>query len=205
MKFIASVDAEPAIDSKAWDAVSESHFRVHDDMPYANIATSMKLLRDKDHLYVRIEGLHPHKHPEDLYQRAPDKDTFTQEYVELAIAPPNANGQVYRLAANPVEGSRYDAVYAPGKRDLVEDKTWNGHWQYRLAVTGKKGPTRCPTVYGPLGSRSPSPTSAPHRNPANPGASTQRAVAMAKASSGSMRPLVPPRRAWGNWSFSTRL
>ncbi len=141
---IATVDAEPTLDSKAWDAVPDSHLRVHDDMPYANIATHMKLLRDKDHLYVRIDSLHPTKHPEDLYTREPDKDTFSQEYVELAIAPPSAGGKVYRIAANPVEGSRYDAVYAPGKRDLVEDKTWNGTWQYRFAVSGKKGPYSLP-------------------------------------------------------------
>jgi hypothetical protein len=137
---VASVDTEPALDSKAWDAVPESIFCVHDDMPYANIATRMKLQRDKDHLYVRIESLHPHKHPEDFYTREPDKDTFMQEYVELAIAPPNAGGKVYRIAANPVEGSRYDALYTPGRRDRVEDKSWNGTWQYRFAVDGKKGP-----------------------------------------------------------------
>jgi hypothetical protein len=64
--------------------------------------------------------------------------------VELAISPPSDGGKVYRIAANPVEGSRYDAVYAPGKRDLVEDKTWNGTWQYRFSVTGKKGPYSLP-------------------------------------------------------------
>jgi len=141
---IASVDAEPTLDSKAWDTVPESYFRVHDSMPFANISTRMKLLRDNAHLYVRIESLHPLVHPEDFYQREPDKDTFTQEYVELAIAPPNAGGKVYRIAANPVEGSRYDAVYTPGKRDLVEDKTWNGTWQFRFSVTGQKGPYSLP-------------------------------------------------------------
>lgn len=141
---VSSVGAEPAIDLKVWDTVPESHFRVHDSMPFANISTRMKLLRDQTHLYVRIDSLHPHVHPEDVYQREHDKDTFTQEYVELAIAPPNAGGKVYRIAANPIEGSRYDAVYMPGKRDLVEDKTWNSTWQLRIGVTGKKGPYTLP-------------------------------------------------------------
>lgn len=141
---VASVDNEPAIDSKAWDTVPESFFRVHESMPFANISTRMKLFRDQTHLYVRIESLHPHAHPEDLYQREPDKDTFDQEYVELAIAPPSAGGKLYRIAANPVEGSRYDAVFTPGKRDLVEDKAWNGTWQVRFSVTGKKGPYTLP-------------------------------------------------------------
>ena len=141
---VASVDTEPALDSKAWDTVPEAHFRVHDDMPYANIATRMKLLRDEENLYVRIESLQPTKHPEDFYTREPDKDTFTQEYVELAIAPLTAGGKVYRFAVNPVEGSRYDSVNTPGKNDFVEDKTWNGTWQYRFGVTGKKGPYSLP-------------------------------------------------------------
>ncbi len=51
---------------------------MHDSMPFTNIATRMKLLRDKENLYVRVECLHPVKHPEDLYKRAPDTDTFSQ-------------------------------------------------------------------------------------------------------------------------------
>ena len=141
---VASVDVEPAIDSKAWDTVPDSFFRVHDDMPYANTSTRMKVLRDKDHLYVRVECLHPTKHPEDFYPHEPDTDTFSQEYVELAVSPPGAGGKVYRLAANPVEGSRYDSMLTPGKRNLVEDKSWNGTWQFRYSVTGEKGPYTLP-------------------------------------------------------------
>lgn len=141
---VPSVTTEPAIDAKAWDAVPASFFRVHEDMPFGNISTRMKLLRDQQHLYVRIESLHPHKHPEDLYQHEPDKDTLSQEYVELAITPSNAGGKVYRFAANPVEGSRYDSANTPGKNDLVEDRKWNGTWTYRFAVTGHKGPYSLP-------------------------------------------------------------
>lgn len=141
---ITSVEAEPGIDDKTWNTVPESFFRVHDSMPFTNTATRMKLLCDKKNLYVRIESLHPLKHPEDFYQRAPDTDTFSQEYVELAIAPPTAGGKVYRLAANPVEGSRYDSVNTPGKGGLSEDKSWNGTWQFRFAVTGQKGPYSLP-------------------------------------------------------------
>lgn len=140
---VGSVAEEPSIDSKAWETVPASVFRVHDSMPFGNIATRMKVLRDKDHLYVRIESLHPIKHPEDFYQKEPDQDTFSQEYVEVAIAPPNAPGTVYRFAANPVEGSRYDAAFT--KNGAVEDRKWNATgWQYRFAVSGKKGPYSLP-------------------------------------------------------------
>lgn len=141
---VAGVDAEPVIGSQAWDTVPESFFRVHDSMPFANLATRMKVLRDRSHLYVRIQCLHPHVHPEDFYRHEPDKETFTQEYVELALAPPDAGGRVYRFAANPVEGSRYDSISAPGKPDPVEDKTWNGGWSFRFNVSGEKGPYTLP-------------------------------------------------------------
>lgn len=135
---VTTVEQEPALDSKAWESAPTAYFRVHDGMPYANISTRMKVLRDKTHLYVRVECLHPHKHPEDFYQHKPDESTFTQEYVEVAISPPNAGGKVFRIAANPVAGSRYDAVYKPDGRNLVEDKTWNGSWQANFTVDGKK-------------------------------------------------------------------
>lgn len=141
---VVSVGTEPVIDDQAWESVPESFFRVHDGMPYSNITTRMKLLRDKENLYVRVECLHPLKHPEDLYTHAPDTETFSQEYVELALAPPNAGGKIYRFATNPVEDSRYDSVNSPNKKGLIEDKSWNGTWQFHFAVTGEKGPYSLP-------------------------------------------------------------
>jgi hypothetical protein len=143
---VSTVANAPAIDSKAWDAVPESFFRVHDSMPFSNTRTSMKVLRDKEHLYVRIESLWPEKHPEDFYKKAPDANIFTQEYVELGIMPPNSAGNIYKLAANPVEGSHYDSVFAPGQRDrLVEDVKWNGKWEFSFKVTLEKGPYTLPS------------------------------------------------------------
>ena len=141
---VASVSAEPVLDSKAWDAVPASTLRVHDGMPYSNTTTRVKLLRDAEHLYVRIDCLHPTKHPEDFHPRTPDNDIFSQEYVELGIVPPSAGDNVFRLAANPVEGGRYDATSKPAKNGRTEDKSWNGEWQFRFAVTGEKGPYSLP-------------------------------------------------------------
>ena len=96
----------------------------------------MKVLRDKDNLYVRVESLYPSKHPEDMDKLAPDGNIFTQDYVELGLSPPGGGAKVYRLAANPVEGSRYDSVLAPGK---PEDAQWNGRWEYGCRTSGIKG------------------------------------------------------------------
>lgn len=137
---VPNVDAEPVIGSPLWEAAPEATLRVHDSMPFTNKQTRMKVLRDADHLYVRLECLSPTKHPEDFVERAPDTDIFSQEYVELGIAPEGADKAVYRFAANPVEGGRYDALSKPAQKGRSEDKGWNGDWQFRFSVTGEKGP-----------------------------------------------------------------
>jgi hypothetical protein len=137
---VATVGAVPAMDSKLWETVPDAVLKVRDSMPFSNTTTHLKVLRDAENMYVRIACLFPAKHPEDLYPKAPDaKDIFSQEYVELAIMPPNS-GKIYRLAVNPVEGSRYDSVLAPGKRQAqAEEVSWNGHWEGRVATTLDKG------------------------------------------------------------------
>ena len=90
----------------------------------------MKVLRDKDNLYVRIESLPP---PGNMLKKEPDGNIFTQEYAELGIMPPDSGGKVYRLAANPLEGSRYDSVFTPDKNNrMIEDVKWNGHWEFTV-------------------------------------------------------------------------
>jgi hypothetical protein len=137
----AAVEEPPGIDSKAWDTAPEALFRDRGGMPFSNVKTAMKVLRDKDHLYVRVESLHPSKHPEDLYEKTPDGDIFNQEYVELGIVPPTSGGKVYRIAVNPIEGSRYDAVCTPDKRNrMTEDVKWNGKWEFAFKTSGVRGP-----------------------------------------------------------------
>lgn len=100
----------------------------------------MKVLRDSSSLYVRLESLYPSKHPEDMYEIPPDGNIFTQEFVELGIMPPGSGGKVYRLAANPVQGSRYDSVCTPDRRNrMAEDVKWNGKWEYAFTTNMKKG------------------------------------------------------------------
>ncbi|OGV69433.1 MAG: hypothetical protein A2283_16435 [Lentisphaerae bacterium RIFOXYA12_FULL_48_11] len=143
---ITTVEAAPGIDSNAWDTVSESSFKDRGGMPFANVKTTMKVLRDKHSLYVRIESLYPSKHPEDMFKKEPDGNIFTQEYVELGIMPPDAGGKIYRIAANPVEDSRYDSVFTPDKRNrLTEDVKWNGQWEFHFKTNVEKGPWTQPS------------------------------------------------------------
>lgn len=142
---VAAVDEAPGIDSPVWNTTPASFFRDRRGMPFANVRTTMKVLRSKDALYVRIDSLYPAKHPEDLYEKEPDGNIFTQEYVELGIMPPGSGGKVYRLAVNPVEGSHYDSVCTPDKRGrLSEDVKWNGTWESALKTSGEKGPWSLP-------------------------------------------------------------
>jgi len=138
---VASAGETPGIDnSNAWVNAAESFFKDRGGMPYANVKTTMKILRDNDNLYVRIDSLYPSKHPEDFFQKEPDGEILKQEYVELGIMPPDAGGKLYRFAANPVEGSRYDSVFTPGgKNQMTEDVKWNGKWEFAFKASGVKG------------------------------------------------------------------
>ncbi len=139
--MVAAVDAPPAIDAKVWDRASDSFFKDRDGMPFRNVRTSMRILRDSGALYVRIASLNPSQHPEDMSEKEPDENIFTQEYVELGIMPPDSGGKVYRLAVNPVAGSRYDSVFAPDQRNrLTEGVEWNGSWDFAFKTSGEKGP-----------------------------------------------------------------
>ena len=91
----------------------------------------MKVLRDKDNLYVRIESMNPSGN---ISKKEPDGNIFTQEYAELGILPPDSGGKVYRLAAPPAEGSRYDSVFTPDKNNrMTEDVKWNGKWEFAFS------------------------------------------------------------------------
>ncbi len=136
---VAMVEEAPGIDSKAWDTAPESVFKVHGGMPFINVRTTMRVLRDKDNAYIRVECLWPSEHPEDMSPTEPDgKNIFKQECVELGIMPPDAGGKVYRLAANPA-GSRYDSIFTPDKSNrMTEDVKWDGKWEFAVKTSGKK-------------------------------------------------------------------
>jgi hypothetical protein len=59
--------------------------------------------------------------------------------------PPDAGGKVCRIAANPVEGSRYDSVLTPDpKNRMTEDVKWNGKWDFAFSTSLVKGPYTLP-------------------------------------------------------------
>lgn len=143
---VATVEAAPEIDSKAWDNAPESFFKDRGGMSFANVQTTMKILRDNDNLYVRVESLYPSKHPEDMFKKEPDGNIFTEEYVELGIMPQHPGGKVYRIAANPVEGSHYDSAFTPDQRKrMTEDVKWNGQWEFVFKTKVEKGPWTQPS------------------------------------------------------------
>lgn len=137
---VAAVEEAPGITSKAWENVPASFFKDRGGMSFANVKTTLKALRDRDNLYIRIESLYPSQHPEDMFKKEPDGNIFNQEYVELGIMPPGSDGKVYRLAASPVADSHYDSVFAPGKGNrMAEDVKWNGKWEFAFRTNMEKG------------------------------------------------------------------
>jgi len=136
---VPEIETAPGIDSEAWDDAPEEVLRKRGAMPFVNMKTTMKVLRDRDALYVRVTCLYPSKHPEDIWPEKRDGDIFKHEYVEIGISPPNADGKVYRIAANPAKGCRFDSVVTPGRGSrITEDKSWNGTWEFACKTTLKK-------------------------------------------------------------------
>jgi len=133
---VATVAETPAIDAAAWEQVSAVVFRQRGDMPYTKVRTTLKALRDRDHLYVRLDCRYPSRSPKDMPEPKTESDVLKQEYVELGIRPA-ADGPVYRLAANPTAGARFDAAWKPDAQNrLTEDRQWNGRWQFDYRATG---------------------------------------------------------------------
>lgn len=141
---VAKVSAEPLPDSPLWQQAPVRHLRLHEGMPYANFSTQLQVLRDENHLYVRLRCLNPLVHPEDLYPQPRDQKIFSQEYAELALAPDGEQGPIYRLAVNPIEVNRHDSLCRLERGQLKEDLGWNGGWQCRISNSGSKGPYTLP-------------------------------------------------------------
>ncbi|NLG35402.1 MAG: hypothetical protein GX548_08625, partial [Lentisphaerae bacterium] len=137
---VSAVAEEPGLDAAAWEQAPEQVLRVRGDMPFTNVRTTFRALRDAENLYVRLECLFPSKHPEDLFAAGRDGNVFKEDHVELGIQPPGAAGKVFRLAANPAQDSCYDAVLTPAARNRTsEDKAWNGDWSFAFKLNIEKG------------------------------------------------------------------
>ena len=130
------VSAEPTIDSQAWDNAPTVKFvRESDGMPVINTPTTLQVLRDSTNLYVRMDIESPSLYVPDIIPPKTEKDVLARHHVELAIQPV-AGGPIYHLAANPIQGIRYDATVKQGKEDI----TWNGTWNFAYEV--RKGTSK---------------------------------------------------------------
>jgi hypothetical protein len=132
------VTAIPDINSAAWNNAPVEVLR--DGMPETLSRTTLKVLHDGQNLYVRIDSRINGKRNiraatkmlEDLLTPKSESDVFKQEYVKIAIQP-KASGPAYQFAANPVAGSRYDAIANP-----KEDTSWNGQWKFAYQINAVK-------------------------------------------------------------------
>jgi hypothetical protein len=133
-----SVSEIPDINSVAWENAPAEVLR--SGMPETLSRTTFKVLHDEQNLYVRIDSRidgqgnvrAATKVLEDLLKPKSEEEAFKQEYVKIAIQP-KAGGPTYQFAANPVAGSRYDAVANP-----KADTSWNGQWKFAYQINAVK-------------------------------------------------------------------
>ncbi len=135
---VASLGEAPSLNSPAWEQAPGQVLRVYRDMPFRRIRTTFAVLRDQDALYVRVHSLLPAERPSSIPNAQTEEAVFKQEYIEIGLRA-GAEGPVYRLAANPTTGMRYDAKWSGEKPDgMQEDREWNGNWEFAYQVPDTK-------------------------------------------------------------------
>ncbi len=137
---VTKVDETPKIDSPAWELVPAMVLGEHDryGMPLSKLRTTLRVLRDSDGLSVRLDCLYPTQNPEDMLEPKTESDVLRQEYVEISFRP-SSDGPLYRFAANPTDGKRYDSLWKlDAKNRLVEEASWNAGWQFSVQTSGEK-------------------------------------------------------------------
>jgi hypothetical protein len=134
----ASVSEIPAINSAAWENAPAELLR--SGMPETLSRTTLKVLHDGQNLYVRIDSRIDGKRNiraatkvlEDLLKPKSEDEVFKQEYVKISLKT-KAGAPTYQFAANPVAGSRYDAIANP-----KADTSWNGQWKFAYQINAVK-------------------------------------------------------------------
>lgn len=121
------LEKEPSMDDSAWSKTPGVKFcRSTDGMPPIIRPTILKVLRDKDNLYVRVKVKHPLVLVSDMIVPKKEEDVLKQHHLDIAIQPV-PNGPIYHLAASPTKGVRYDALVKQGQKS---DTSWNGTWSF---------------------------------------------------------------------------
>ncbi len=107
----------------------------------ASVPTRFKILRDRSHLYIALEGAHDGGR---LY-RALGKDgaAWQQDCYEVLLDPFGNRDKYFHFIFNPVENSCYDANFGFATDPLdpnvgQEDRSWNGAWEYRSFLSPGK-------------------------------------------------------------------
>jgi hypothetical protein len=132
-----------AIDSPAWDLAETNILEaMPGSQPSLTCKTSLRVLSDKDNLYLRVESELP-AGMKDFAAVARDGDMKKQESLDICVAPFGNREKFYRFKVGPATGSKYDAAIGfiadpMDPRWGLDDPSWNGEWEYQSLLEPDK-------------------------------------------------------------------
>jgi hypothetical protein len=132
---VSPATAPVTLDDPQWQATTAHQLTLLPPLNGLPRTTTLRLLCDKKHLYVRAESELEPDGPAEFPAFERDRDLSYQESLDLCLAPQAGREVHYRFRVGANAASRYDAVNglmvdAMDPRHGKDDPTWNGDWQY---------------------------------------------------------------------------
>lgn len=138
-----SVDVAPTLDAAVWDEVpAQALVPVKGGDPAeAQATTTFKVLRDQEHLYVRVSGDQPASKMT-FENRGRDAELWLQESIVINVSPIGDRSRYYYFAYEPQPDSFNDAAHG-FITDVLHplygwnDESWNGDWSFQSRLDPK--------------------------------------------------------------------
>jgi hypothetical protein len=126
--------APATLDAPQWQQTAPHELTLLPPLHTLPRKTTLRLLYDKTHLYIRAESELEPDGPTEFPALPRDRDLRNQESLDLFLAPQAGRDICYRFLVGANAASRYDAsngliADAMDPRHGQDDPTWNGDWQ----------------------------------------------------------------------------
>jgi hypothetical protein len=130
------------LDAAAWDAAAAHELVILPPLNSLPRKSTVKLLHDAGHLYVRVESDLEPDGPPSFPAAGRDRDLRGQEAVHVALVPRPGREVVYRFSAGPDPKSYAESAAglvtdAMDPRHGRDDPDWNGDWRRETRVDAK--------------------------------------------------------------------
>jgi len=136
---VTPASAPVALDAPQWQQTTAHELTVLPPLNGLPRKTTLRLLCDKSHLYIRAECELEPDGPIEFSALGDDRDLRNQEALDVYLAPQAGREVFYRFMTGANPGSRYEAAAgliadAMDPRYGKDDPAWDGHWSCESRV-----------------------------------------------------------------------